>query len=194
MKYQICVSGSSRGEAVEKNRAVSYEIGKAIARADCTLLTGATVGIPDNAARGCKAAGGQSIGVSPASTRLEHTKKYNLPTASYDFILYTGLHYIGRDSLLISSADAIIIIGGRIGTLHEFSIALELDKPIGILEGSGGTSQWFDELLEAAGMQKLTSRHVLMDSNPEKLVKRIKALLDKERELEKPSDELSQRA
>ena len=151
MNYQICVSGSARGEAVEKNRAIAYEVGKTIARAGCTLLTGATVGLPDFAARGAKAAGGKSIGISPAATRLEHTKKYNLPTTSYDFILFTGMHYTGRDALLISSCDAIITIGGRIGTLHEFTIALELDKPIGIVDGSGGTSQWFDELMEAAG-------------------------------------------
>lgn len=193
MKFQICVSGSARGEAVEKNAKIAYQVGQAIANAGHTLLTGATVGIPDHVARGCKAARGHSIGISPAATRLEHIKKYGLPTKSYDFILFTGLHYIGRDALLISSSDAIIVIGGRIGTLHEFTIALELDKPIGVLQGSGGTSQWFDELMSAAGIRDYESRNVIFDSDPVELVKRLTAILEREAREEHPSDELTQR-
>lgn len=194
MNYQICVSGSARGETVEKNRAIAYETGKAIARSKCTLLTGATIGIPDFAAEGCKAAGGKSIGISPAASRLEHVKKYNLPIKDYDYILFTGLHYIGRDALLISSSDALISIGGRIGTLHEFSIALELNKPIGVIEGSGGTSQWFDEIMEAAGIRNREARNVIFDSSPDRLVKRLVKLLKLLELEERPMDELSQRA
>lgn len=187
------MSGSARGEAVEKNRAVAYEVGKAIARAGCTLLTGATVGIPDIAASGCAAAGGQSIGISPAASKLEHVKKYNLPTKDYDFILYTGQHYIGRDALLISSSDAVVAIGGRIGTLHEFTIALELDKPIGILDDSGGTSEEFDDIMEAAAIRNIASRHVVYDKNPTRLVKRLIAILKELEDEVRSGDELSQR-
>lgn len=172
-RYQLCVSGSARGSAVEKNASVAYEIGKAIARANATLLTGATVGIPDHAAKGCHAAGGQSIGISPATSRLEHIKKYRLPIKAYDYILYTGMNYIGRDALLISSSDAVIYIGGRIGTLHEFSIGLELEKVLGVVDDSGGTSEWFDEILVAAGLKNYDAHNVIFDSNPERLVKRV---------------------
>jgi uncharacterized protein (TIGR00725 family) len=193
MRYQICVSGSARGEAVERDATLAYEVGKAIARSDATLLSGATVGIPDHAARGCHAAGGQSIGISPAATRLEHIRKYNLPTASYDFILYTGLHYIGRDALLISSADAIITIGGRIGTTHEFAIALELGKPIGIMARSGGTSELFEDILRAAGIRDLESHHVIIETNPIKMVKRLIKIIRETAEEESTGVELSQR-
>ncbi len=178
MKYQICVSGASRGETVERDASIAYEVGKAITRADCVLMTGATVGIPDHAARGCKDAGGQSIGISPAATRLEHIKKYNLPIEHYDYILYTGQHYIGRDALMISSSDAVVTMGGRIGTLHEFTIALELEKPIGIIKHSGGTSDWFDELMTAAGIKDYAERNVIFDNDPARLVKSIVAILD----------------
>jgi uncharacterized protein (TIGR00725 family) len=176
-KYHICVSGSARGPAVELNDAIAYETGKAIARAGHLLMTGATIGIPDRAAEGCKAAGGHSIGISPAATRLEHIKKYNLPSDHYDFILYTGMHYIGRDALLVSSSDAVVSIGGRIGTVHEFAIALELGKPIGILSGTGGTSEWFDELMHAAGIREPAAYHVLFDSNPSRLIRRLTKVL-----------------
>lgn len=194
-KYHICVSGSARGPAVEQNEHIAYETGKAIARAGHLLMTGATIGIPDRAAEGCKAAGGQSVGISPAATRLEHVKKYNLPTEHYDFILYTGMHYIGRDALLISSCDAAISIGGRIGTVHEFSIALELGKPIGILTGSGGTSEWFDELMHAAGIRQPEAHNVFYDTNPARLVKRLtQTLIQLDKEDNLHIDELSQRS
>ena len=35
------------------------------------------------------------------------------------------------------TSDAIFLGCGRIGTIHEFTIAFEDNKPIGILEGSG---------------------------------------------------------
>ncbi len=193
-RYHICVSGSARGPTVEQNESIAYETGKAIARAGHLLISGATIGIPDRAAEGCKAAGGHSIGISPAATRLEHVKKYNLPSDHYDYILYTGMHYIGRDALLVSSSDAVISIGGRIGTVHEFAIALELGKPIGILSGTGGTGEWFDELMHAAGIREPESYNVFTDTNPTRLVKRLTKILTTIDIADKPfTDELSGR-
>lgn len=133
---------------------IAFEIGKKIAERGHTLITGATVGLPDWAAQGAKSVGGKSIGISPAQSYKEHTQKYRLPTENYDFILYTGMHYVGRDSLLINSSDCVISIGGRMGTVHEFATAIEAHKPVGVVEHSGGTSDLFDELMIVAGMCK----------------------------------------
>ncbi len=76
--------------------------------------------------------------------------KYRLPTEAYDAILYTGLHYVGRDMLLITSSDAVVSIGGRLGTLHEFTIAMETAKPIGFLQGAGGISEEVQTLMSLA--------------------------------------------
>src|ERR1700712_1251067 len=130
--YQICVSGAAKGQSVEEGKELARLAGAAIARAGHSLLTGATVGLPNYAAEGYKAAGGtMSVGISPASSKIEHVLKYRLPIESYDTILYTGLHYIGRDTLLIVSSDAVVSIGGRLGTMHEFTISMEARKPIG---------------------------------------------------------------
>jgi uncharacterized protein (TIGR00725 family) len=129
-KYQICVSGAAKGESVEEGKELARRLGAAIARSGHALMTGATIGLPDYAAQGYKAAGGtMSVGISPASSKIEHVMKYRLPIEAYDTILYTGLHYVGRDTLLITSSDAVVSIGGRLGTLHEFTIAMETDTP-----------------------------------------------------------------
>jgi uncharacterized protein (TIGR00725 family) len=112
--YQICVSGAARGDSVEEGKELAAELGRAIAKAGHALLTGATIGLPNYAAEAYKKAGGtMSVGISPASTKVEHVLKYHLPVKAYDTILYTGLHYVGRDSLLITSSDAVVSLGGR---------------------------------------------------------------------------------
>jgi uncharacterized protein (TIGR00725 family) len=131
--------------------------------------------LPDYAAKGAKAAGGVSIGFSPAVSRREHTNSYRLPTANYDSILYTGFDYTGRDLLLVRSADAVITIGGRIGTLQEFAVAFEEKTPIGIVTGSGGIADAIRPILKAAKRNRHT---VIFDDDPVRLVNAIVKVLD----------------
>src|SRR3990167_2660992 len=177
--YQLCVSGAAKGESVEEGKKLARLVGASIARMKYSLMTGATTGLPNYAAEAYKASGGlMSVGISPAASKIEHVLKYRLPTKAYDTIIYTGLNYIGRDNLLITSSDAVISIGGRLGTLHEFTIAMESDTPIGFLQGTGGVSTEIMDILKAAGEQR--SKNVIFDDNVDKLIKRISALLDEE--------------
>ena len=176
--YQICVSGAAKGNSVEEGRRLATQIGAAIARAGQSLMTGATTGLPDAAAGGYKAAGGKmSLGLSPASTKVEHLLKYHLPIKNYDTILYTGLHYGGRDALLINSADAVVSIGGRLGTLHEFTIAAETHTPIGILEGAGGISSQIEKMMSL--LPNADPNLVIFEEDPDKLIDKLLKLLDK---------------
>jgi uncharacterized protein (TIGR00725 family) len=178
--YQICVSGAAKGHSVEEGRGLAQAAGIAIAYAGHSLMTGATIGLPDYAAVAYKKAGGvMSVGISPAASKIEHVMKYRLPTEAYDTILYTGLHYIGRDALLINSSDAVISIGGRLGTLHEFTIAMETDTPIGFLQGAGGISSEIVDILHAAGESH--AEDVMFSDNPEELVALLTKALDTER-------------
>lgn len=175
--YQICVSGAAKGPSVEEGEKLAMAVGVAIAKAGHSLVTGATTGLPSTAAAGYKKAGGKmSLGLSPASTKVEHVKKYRLPTEDYDAILYTGLHYGGRDALLINSADAVISIGGRLGTLHEFTIAAETHTPIGVLEGAGGISAQIKNLLKLLPNAK--PELVIFEEDPDELIAKITRLLD----------------
>ena len=175
--YQICVSGASKGNSVEDGKDLAFLLGAAIAKKGHVLMTGATSGLPDYAAHGAKQSGGQSIGLSPAATKVEHVRKYRLPTDCYDTILFTGLHYVGRDALLVASSDAVISIGGRLGTLHEFTIAMEMDKPIGFLMGAGGVSSEIKDILKAAGKRE-TDDDVIFETDPDRLVQKVVSRLD----------------
>mgnify|MGYP000151961057 CR=1 FL=1 len=181
-RFTICVSGAARGATVEKDYKLAYELGKQVALQGHVLITGATIGLPDWAAQGAKSVGGMSIGISPAASAREHVNKYHLPTTAYDFILYTGLHYVGRDALLVQSSDAVLSIGGRMGTVHEFAIAIESHVPVGVLRDAGGVGDEFEHLMKAAGYCHdgvCDGKHeVFFSQKPDLLVERIVKILE----------------
>lgn len=180
-QYKICVSGSAANNCAPGAYKKAYEVGYQIAKQGAVLLSGATIGIPQWATKGAKKAGGLSIGLSPASTKREHMNTYRLPVDNLDLIIYTGFDYSGRNLLLTRSADAVIEICGRVGTLNEFTIAFEDKKPIGILTGTGGTT---DEIKHILKVSKRGHKDIIFDDNPVRLVKKILSLLrDKDKEL-----------
>lgn len=180
MRYQICVSGSASGETVQGAHALAYELGREISKAGKTLLTGATVGLPHFAAKGVmsvEGARGLSVGFSPAASFREHVATYRLPTKEFDYINFTGMEYVGRDVHLVRSSDAIITVGGRMGSLHELSTALESRKVCAILVGSGGLADFTSQLLEH--IEAPGARDVIYDSDPARLVQKVIAALDR---------------
>ncbi|HUC95553.1 MAG TPA: hypothetical protein VMR76_01170 [Candidatus Saccharimonadia bacterium] len=174
--YSICVSGAAVGPTIATSRDKAMELGRVIAKKGQTITTGATVGLPYYAAMAAVKAGGKSIGFSPAASLSEHLNKYRLPFSCYDFINFTGMHYVGRDLYLVQSSDAVITVGGRFGSLHEFTSALESNKPCGILTSSGGTADVIPNL-----MNVLEAPHrdlVVYSDDPEALVDMIIKKLD----------------
>ena len=140
-KYEIVVSGAAQMSHCCKNiKELAKEVGREIARQKCNLVTGATTGAPYFVALGCKEAGGFVIGFSPATSEEAHLKTYKLPLKPFNVMVYTGADYTGRNVIMTKSADGVIIICGRMGTFHEFATAFEVQKPIGVLEGTGGTA------------------------------------------------------
>ncbi len=179
LKYKICVSGSAvtshlSPDALEKAK----EVGKQIVLHNGVCVTGATTGIPYWAAIGAKEAGGISIGISPAATELAHVKSYRLPIDYFDLIMYTGFEYSGRNLLLIRSSDAVVLVGGRIGTLNEFTIAFEDQKPIGVLIGTGGTVDMIKEIVENSHRG---SGKIVYDTDPKTLIEKLLIIVDQEK-------------
>lgn len=175
-RYQICVSGAHAGDTVELSHQLAYDVGAAIAKAGHTLTTGATVGLPRFAAQGAKDHGGLSIGFSPASSYREHVKAYRLPVQEFDYINFTNMDYVGRDVYLVRCSDAVINIGGSIGSLHEFSTAIESHKFCAVLLGSGGLADFIPTIIDRLRVDQAVE--IIYDTDPERLVQRVVDKLD----------------
>ncbi|MDI6602583.1 MAG: hypothetical protein QME57_00485 [Patescibacteria group bacterium] len=178
-KFEIVVSGAAHvSHCCDNIEEITKEVGREIARQNCNLVTGATTGVPYFAALGCKEAGGFNIGFSPAASEKAHLKTYRLPLTPFDIMIYTGADYTGRNIIMTKSADGVIIICGRMGTLHEFVTAFELQKPIGVLEGSGGTA---DKIRQIATGPYRGVKKIIYEKDPKTLVKNLIELIKKEK-------------
>jgi hypothetical protein len=176
-QIKICVSGAAdTGHcgigALEKAK----ELGREIVRQGAILVTGATTGFPLWAAMGAKEAGGLSIGFSPAASEREHVEVYKLPLDYMDLIVYTGFGYPGRDLLLTRSSDAVVCGCGRIGTIHEFTVAFEDEKVLGIYEGPWETGKELEDILAKAHRP---NPKIIIGENPKKLVADMIAMIKK---------------
>ncbi|MFH0792115.1 MAG: hypothetical protein V1905_02785 [bacterium] len=167
------VMGHCSPGTIEKAR----EVGREIARLKCVTITGATTGVPYYSALGAKELKGYSVGFSPATSEKSHLKSYRLPVDAFDVIIYTGADYVGRNVIMTKSADGVIIICGRMGTLHEFATAFEIEKPIAVLEGTGGTADRIRYIMD--GPSRGLKREVIFDTDPKRLVDRLVKIISK---------------
>jgi uncharacterized protein (TIGR00725 family) len=179
MNYKIAVSGSATDNCAPGAFKKAYEVGRQIALQGCVLVTGATIGVPQWSTRGAKSVGGVSIGLSPAISKQAHVKTYRLPVKYMDLIIYTGFDYSGRNMLMTRSADAVIVVCGRIGTLNEFTTAFEEKRVVGVLTQTGGITDQLDEILKIA---KRGRKYIVFDKDPKELVKQV---IKKLKEIEK---------
>lgn len=178
LKYKIAVSGAAETQFMAPDALPKVEmIGRLIAERGMITVTGATTGAPYWAAKGAKEAGGFVIGLSPAATKREHVQVYHLPVDYHDIIIYVGGGYSERNLIFTRAADAVIYVGGRIGTLNEFTDAFEDNKPQGVLLGTGGSTDDIKKILEDAhrGMGK-----VVFDTDPKALLEKVIALVEKD--------------
>jgi hypothetical protein len=180
-KPVVGVMGASNNDALSEReelrlKSLADDLGAALAKHDCILVTGATTGLPDLVARAFRKQGGFALGISPAENRAEHLARYGLPEEGADVIIYTGFGYKGRNVINIRSADIVVIFGGATGTLNEFTIAYDEGKIIGVLEGSGGIADHIREIIDFC--EKPTRGAVLFDDEPASLIQRSLAALN----------------
>jgi uncharacterized protein (TIGR00725 family) len=172
LKPKVGVMGSANDVLTETERRrlsdIAGRLGKVIAERGCVLITGATTGLPDLVSRAARNCGGLTVGISPAFSKEEHVRRYKLPTDGEDVIIYTGFGLKGRNVINIRSSDIVIIFGGGMGALNEFTIAYDEGKVIGVLEGSGGVADHIREIVEFA--KKETLSQLVFSAEPEALM------------------------
>jgi uncharacterized protein (TIGR00725 family) len=133
-KLQIAVIGYNN-ECSEVARNMAYEVGKSIATSGAVLVCGGLGGVMEAACRGAKDAGGTTVGVIPQE-EFSHANQF------CDIVVCTGIGF-ARDFIVASSADAIIAVGGGVGTLIEMGVGYMTRKTVVAIAGTGGVAEMY---------------------------------------------------
>ena len=157
MNPLIAVCGSDGDDSRLSDYAVQVaeDVGVNIARNHGILICGGRGGIMEAACRGAKKENGITVGILPNS-KEEANEFVDIP-------LVTGLGH-RRNFLVVNSADVIIAISGRWGTLNEISFAIIFDKPVILIKGTGGM---VDRLITDVFHDVLGSKCFIVDSAKE---------------------------
>ena len=176
-KLKIGVMGSASGPQIEDPvaREKARKLGNEIAKRGYIFINGACPGLPNDALLGAKEFNGFTIGISPAFSEYEHINDYKSPHA-HDMIIYTGLGFMERDIINIRSSDAVVLIGGGIGTLNEFTIAYDEGRCIGIFTNSGGISNNIPHVVQELCQREMPP-NLVMDDDPAKLLDKIEIVV-----------------
>jgi uncharacterized protein (TIGR00725 family) len=176
-RLKIGVMGSASGPQTEDPiaREKARLIGHQVAKRGHLFINGACPGLPHDSMLACKESGGFTVGISPAFSEYEHVHEYMSPH-DHDLIIYTGMGFMERDIINIRSADGVVIIGGGIGTLNEFTIAYDEGRPIGIMTNSGGISNSIPHIVEELCKRRIPP-NIVFDDDPAALLDKLEVAI-----------------
>ncbi|HVQ00389.1 MAG TPA: TIGR00725 family protein [Candidatus Thermoplasmatota archaeon] len=161
MRTLVAVVGSDADDARLSPRTltVAEEIGGGIARHGGILVCGGRGGVMEAACKGARAHHGVTVGILPEA-KEEANEFVDIP-------LPTGLG-MRRNFIVAYAADVVIAIGGRWGTLSEISFAMIFQRPVVLVEGTGGC---VDELVRGNLMKESEMRWIVAHSSEDAVEK-----------------------
>lgn len=143
----ICGSSEITDPKVER---ISFELGFAVAEQGWTLVCGGKTGVMEAACRGVrcavleKGARGLAVGILPGGDFRE-------ANPYCDVVIPTGIG-LARNSVVVRSGDAVVLVNGASGTLSEAAYAWQFGLPLVVMEDTGG---WAEKL---ARMMRIDDR------------------------------------
>ena len=122
MNRKICISVIGANDSTPDDTMLAEKVGIEIAKKGATLICGGLDGVMYSAAKGAKEAGGLTIGILPGNSQVDANPYIDIP-------IVTGLGH-ARNIIVAYSGDAVIAIGGKLGTLSEISFSLIKGTPV----------------------------------------------------------------
>lgn len=123
-RFIAAVIGSARTTPAEA--AVAEELGRCLVDAGFRVLTGGMGGVMEAACRGAHTSpayqSGDTLGVLPTYAASDANPWVDIP-------ICTGLNH-ARNLIVVATADVVLIVGGRAGTLSEIALAWQLGRPL----------------------------------------------------------------
>lgn len=120
MKAIIAVIGGST--CSDQESMAAEETGRLLAAQGAIVVCGGLGGVMEAVAKGANANGGTTVGILPGADPAAANAYIDIPLA-------TGLGEM-RNFLIVRSAQALIAIGGGVGTLSEIALAQRIGRPV----------------------------------------------------------------
>ena len=122
LSCKVLVAVIGEQDASPRSMELAYAVGAELARRGAVVLTGGLGGVMEAASRGCREAGGLTVGILPGGDPAGANPFVDIP-------IVTDMGH-ARNVILVRSADGVVAVGGGYGTLSEIAIALKLGKPV----------------------------------------------------------------
>ncbi len=113
------IGGRNCTPEVEK---IAHDLGKKLSKVADILVSGGLSGVMEAVSSGFKAGGGLTIGFIPSYNK-EDANKF------VDIAIPTGLG-LARNVLVVKSADVVVALAGRAGTLSEIAYCIQFGIPV----------------------------------------------------------------
>jgi uncharacterized protein (TIGR00725 family) len=174
MKKIITIIGDSQLKPHDEAYVLAYALGQKLVEQGYRIMTGGLGGVQEAVSKGAKESAfdyeGSTIAMLPSFDKRE-------ANAYADIIIPTGLD-LGRNIINVSS-DAVIVIGGKAGTLSEIASAWSLFKLIIALTPIPG---WGKELAGKKVDNRIRYESVAEDQvfpakNPEEVIQLLQKYL-----------------
>ena len=159
------------GDSLEKPslNKIAEEMGKRIALAGYTLVTGGREGVMGAASKGAAMVSNRPetskvIGILPGLNKDEGNQYL-------DYAIPTGIGW-ARNQIVVLSSDIVVAVGGGAGTLSEMAYAWAYNKPVLAFNGVDG---WSSKL----GNKKLDDKrsdNIISVQTPDEAIKIIKEI------------------
>ena len=122
---QVAVCGPAT--CTDEEARAAFEVGRHLVRRGAIVLCGGGTGVMSAVAAGARSLDGLVVGVRPGLDA-------GAAAADLSVVIATNLGE-ARNAVLVSSADAVIVVGGSWGTLSELALAMRRarDLPAGSL-------------------------------------------------------------
>jgi uncharacterized protein (TIGR00725 family) len=130
---QVAVIGAGDCEQGSEVALLAEEVGRRLAEAGVTVVSGGLGGVMEAVSRGAAGAGGEAIGVVPGVS-VEDANPY------CTHVVASAIGY-ARNLAVVASGDAVIAVGGEWGTLSEIGHARTFGKTVIALRSWGLTGR-----------------------------------------------------
>jgi uncharacterized protein (TIGR00725 family) len=101
---------------------IAESLGRAVAKRGHVVVCGGMGGVMEAACRGAKKAGGVTLGILPGKDKSDANPYVDYP-------VLTAMSH-ARNAIIVRTADAVVAVGGKYGTLSEIGLALSIKRPV----------------------------------------------------------------